>query len=673
MSGMSRELPDYANMTSTALASGCRTAIEDCDARIAELVAIPAGRRTFANTVLAAEEARAALREARAAWCMLENAYPDPDLREAAREWGERLDKRTVGIDLDERVHRAVREYAASAQAEALTGTDARLLGDLLRDYRRSGIGLPTAERERIRVLRDELVDLASAFHATLAGWSDGIVVERDELDGLPESYIDGLERVGSGYRVSLDYPDFTPFMAEARSSRRRRELMEKDQRKGGPENVARLERALAVRHEIAQILGYRSWAAYVTETRMAKTPEAVVAFLDDLRERAAVKAAADLLDMADASEKAGGSREMRLWDLPFAMSRLKQQRYALDDSKIAEHLPLQACLDGLFATTGALLGIRFEEAAQAAVWHPEVRTFDVYEAAGGAPFARFHLDLFPRPDKYKHAMASVLRPGRRLADGSYQQPVAVMLVNLTRPSAQGPSLLRHSELVTLFHEFGHVLHDVLTRVEHGRYSGSETEIDFVEAPSQMLEHWCWEPSVLGSFARHHDTGEPLPPDLLTALRSAKSAASGVQTMWQLAFATLDFAYHSDQYANDSGSSTTTTVAEIWARHGLDHLEGTHLQSGFSHLFGYDTSYYSYLWSQAVGDDMYTLFEAAGPLDPATGAHYRRTVLERGGSLDAGVMLREFLGREPSNTAFLRGIGLTDDTSDHPTGPGSAS
>jgi len=201
---MSRELPDYANITSEALASGCRAAMEECDARVAELIGIPAGQRTFGNTVLAVEEARAAMREARAAWCLLAHAYPDLELREAAREWGDRLDKHKIGIDLDERVHRAVSEYAAGEQAAALTGTDARLLGDLLRDYRRSGIELPAAERERIRVLRDELVGLASAFHATLAGWSDGVVVERGELDGLPESYIDGLERVGSGYPQSM-------------------------------------------------------------------------------------------------------------------------------------------------------------------------------------------------------------------------------------------------------------------------------------------------------------------------------------------------------------------------------------------------------------------------------------------------------------------------------------
>ncbi len=540
VSGMPHELPDYANVTPRELDLACRAALEVCDARIAALIAIPGGQRTFGNTVLAVEEARAAVKEARAVWGLLAEVSPGKGLRDAAQEWGQRLDKRVVGICLDEQVFRAVSEYANGAQAATLTGVDARLLSDLQRDYRRSGIGLPPAQRERLQVLFDELVELGSGFAATLAGWRDGIVVARDELAGLPEEFIEGLERVGEGYRVSLDNPEYWPFMCEARSAERRRELLEKDLRKGGAENVARLDRALVVRREIADMLGYSCWAAYVLETRMAKTPEAVAAFLDDLRCRVAPKAAADLAEMADVNEAAGGAREMTQWEQPYAISRLKQARYAFDETEIAQYLPLEACLQGLFATAGTMLGIRFEEVADASVWHPEVRTFDVAEAAGGAPFARFHLDLFPRPEKYKHAMACALRPGRRLADGSWQQPVAALLANLTRPSTDAPPLLRHSELITLFHEFGHVLHEVLARAEHPRYSGAETEIDFVEAPSQMLEHWCWEPAVVGGFARHHRTGEPLPKQLLDGLAAAKTAASGTLTMWQLAFATLD-------------------------------------------------------------------------------------------------------------------------------------
>lgn len=516
--GMSGDLPDYANVTVSDLDADCRAAIEECDARLAALVAVPAGQRTFANTVLAVEEARAAAEEAITAWIVVGDAHPDDDLREAAREWGERLEKRQVAIDFDQDVHRAVREYADRAQTSALTGEDARLLADLLRDYRRSGIGLPAAQRERVKALFGELVELASGFESALAGWEDGIVVSRDELDGLPESFVDGLQRVGDGYRVSLDYPEFEPFMAPARSARRRRELLEKSHRKGGPENVARAERAIAARREIADALGYPSWAAYVTETRMAKTPEAVAAFLDDLRERAAVKAAADLAELADANEQAGGSRDMTPWERPYAISRLKTARYAVDQAEIAQYLPLDACLEGLFAVTGTLLGIRFEEAPDASVWHPEVRTFDVFEAAGGEPFARFHLDLFPRPGKYKHAATARMRPGRRLPDGCWQQPLTAMLANFTRPAAGRPSLLRHSELTILFHEFGHVLHHALTRAEHFRYAGTKTEKEFVEAPSQLLEHWCWEPAILNGFARHYLTGEPMPGELLAGL-----------------------------------------------------------------------------------------------------------------------------------------------------------
>jgi len=198
------------------------------------------------------------------------------------------------------------------------------------------------------------------------------------------------------------------------------------------------------------------------------------------------------------------------------------------------------------------------------------------------------------------------------------------------------------------------VLHDVLARAEHSRYAGAEAEWDFVEAPSQMLEHWCWEPAVLSSFARHHLTGDPMPDDLMAGLIAAKTVASGILTLESLCRSTLDLRYHSAGYDGD----TTATLAEVYAQHGLHHIEGTHLQSGFIHLFGYDAAYYGYLWSQVIGDDMYTRFEAAGPLDAGTGAAYRRAVLERGGTVDGEVMVRDFLGRQPSSEAFLRGNGL---------------
>jgi Zn-dependent oligopeptidase len=301
------------------------------------------------------------------------------------------------------------------------------------------------------------------------------------------------------------------------------------------------------------------------------------------------------------------------------------------------------------------MLGVRYEAAPQAPRWHEDVQAFDVYEAEGGGePFARFYMDLFPRPNKYGHAAAFTLRRGRMLRDGSYVRPVSAIVANFTKPGGSQPSLLRHTEVVTFFHEFGHILHQTLTRAHRARFSGTATERDFVEAPSQMLEHWVWEPEILRSFSRHYETGAPLPDALLEGLIAAKNLNSGIMTLRQMFFATLDFTLHSPGFDGD----TTKAVADLHGITGYPYLPGTHFQSGFGHLFGYDAGYYGYLWSHVFGDDMYTRFEEHGALDAATGARYRHVILERGGAVDGDELVRDFLGREPNNAAFLRGLGL---------------
>jgi Zn-dependent oligopeptidases len=243
---------------------------------------------------------------------------------------------------------------------------------------------------------------------------------------------------------------------------------------------------------------------------------------------------------------------------------------------------------------------------------------------------------------------------GRTLPDGTYQQPISSIVANFTKPSAGAPSLLRHTEVVTFFHEFGHILHQTLTRARYLEFSGSSTERDFVEAPSQMLEHWVWDSDVLGRFARHHQTGAPLPPDLLDAMIRAKNVSSGIAALRQLFFSRLDFAYHSPGFDGD----TSKTLAELYPVCGFPYPDGTYFQAGWGHLFGYDAGYYGYLWSRVFGDDMFTRFEQAGVFDRATGLEYREKILERGGSVDGDVLVRDFLGREPNTDAFLRELGL---------------
>ena len=632
--------------------------MDGCDAFLADVVAIAPGTRTFANTLLPLEEATDLVAAASGQYAFMAYVTADDELRTVAREWDEKLDKYMVGLSFREDLYRAIKEYSETADAKGLVGEEARWLEFELRDYRRNGFDLPLAEREKIRGLFDGLVELDVKFRKNIDDYEDGLTLNREQLSFMPEPWVESLktveERGVTKYKVSLDYPEIQPFMSNCPDGTLRRELFEKDQRKGGADNVRILEDAIRVRNEIATLLGYDSWAAYRTETRMAKTRETVTNFLRDLRGKVTLKAAADLQQMRSLAKERDGKDTIDIWDWRFYHNELLKTKFAVDEFEVAKYFPLDAVLDGLFKVYQHILGVKFTEAPDAPRWHADVLAYDISEAEGGAPFARFYMDLFPRPNKYGHAAAFTLQRGRRLADGSYQHPVSSIVANFTKPSATQPSLLRHSEVDTFFHEFGHIMHQTLTRAERGRFSGTQTERDFVEAPSQMLEHWCWEPTVLNSFARHYETGAPLPQELLDSLIAAKQLDSGIMALRQLFFATLDLAYHSPGFDGDS----TATLEALHDITGFPYTPGTHFQSGFGHLFGYDAGYYGYLWSQVFGDDMYTKFEATSPMDTETGLHYRRTILERGGTVDGDQLVRDFLGREPNNEAFLRDLGL---------------
>jgi Zn-dependent oligopeptidase len=335
-------------------------------------------------------------------------------------------------------------------------------------------------------------------------------------------------------------------------------------------------------------------------------------------------------------------------------MQRVLREQHDIDQFEVAKYFPLEAVLDGLFDAYQRLVGVRFVPLPEGKAWHPDVRLFAVED--GGETVAHFYMDLHPRPDKFGHAAAFTLRSGRRLPDGGYRAPASAIVANFTKPSEKTPSLLRHSEVVTLFHEFGHILHQVMTRSRFRRFSGTSVERDFVEAPSQMLEHWCWDPALLRSFTRHYETGESIPAALVERIVAAKNVASGIAALRQIYFGRIDLAYH----ANGREKDTDAIARELHDIAGFEFPEETHFQAGFGHLFGYDAGYYGYMWSKVFGDDMFTRFEQAGLDDAEVGGDYRRLILERGGAVDGDVLVRDFLGREPNTDAFLRDLGLTE-------------
>jgi thimet oligopeptidase len=649
---------DYKSLTPEQITTACEEAIRRSDELVAGIVAVSTNDRTFANTLGVIEEVSDVLGQASGKYGFMAYVADDDALRDTARDWEQKLGQYAVQLGFREDLYNAISEYAASAEALALSGEERRLVDRTMLDYRRNGFGLPAETRARVQELMNKLVELGTEFRRAIDEWQDGITVTRDRLAGMPDRWIDALNKEEEDgvtkYRVSLDYPEIQPFMDDAEDADLRREMFMKNQNKGGEANVKVLEDAIRVRQEVASLLGYDSWAAYIVEKRMAKERKNVDDFLADLEPKVRVKAKADLEKLAEAKQEHTGDRHINIWDWWFYTSRLLKTEYAVDHFAIAEYFPLDAVLDGLFTVTQELLGIRYEPVPDAPKWNDDIQAFDIYDRDGREPFARFYMDLYPRPNTFGHAAAFTLRGGRALPDGSYQQPVSAIVANFTKPTPDTPSLLRHSEVVTFFHEFGHILHQTLTRANFLEFSGSSTERDFVEAPSQMLEHWVWDRDVLRRFSRHHKTGQPLPDDLLDSMIRAKNVSSGIATLRQMFFARLDFAFHSPGFDGD----TTATLKELYPITSFPYPEGTHFQSGFGHLFGYDAGYYGYLWSRVFGDDMFTRFESAGVLDGATGLDYRRKILERGGSVDGDQLVRDFLGREPNSDAFLRELGL---------------
>ena len=657
---MTIETPNWAATNADDIESGVDEAMRTVDRLADELVSVPDGRRSFENTVLPLDEISNVFTQASGSFGFLSQVSADEELRNAAHRQEERLSVFAAGLGFREDIDRALKAYATRAELEALPDDARRLLEFALRDYRRNGLDLPKRTRDELQSLQERLVGLGIQFRKNIDDYEDYIEIGRDELDGLPDSFVERLRTVevdgAVRYRVGLDYPELHPFLDSAHDAERRRELFHKNHNKSADTNIEILEEALGVRSSMSKLLGYESWAAYALEIKMAKQADAVQEFLVDLEERLQPKLASDLARLSEEQERRTGAKgPVDIADWRYYTNQVVQDQYQVDPFEVAAHFPLDAVLDGMFRIYEELVGVKFVRRADVAetAWHEDAQPFDIVDPGSGEALARFYMDLYPRPGKFGHAAAFTLRGGRDVGGDSYQRPISAIVANFTKPTESSPSLLRHTEVVTLFHEFGHILHQTLTTSRYSRFSGTRVERDFVEAPSQMLEHWCWEADVLSRFSRHHETGDPLPPSLIKRMIEAKYTSSAIATLRQVYFSRLDLAYHTE-----TGHSTDAIARELHSITGFPFPEGTHFQAGFGHLFGYDAGYYGYLWSRVFGDDMFTRFEAPGASVAGVGAEYRQHILEPGGTADADRLIYRFLGREPNADAFLRELGL---------------
>jgi len=632
-------------------------ALSEADGLVEDLVSADA--RTWESTLAPMDSIADLLGKAFGAAAFMGYVHPDEAVRGAARQAEERIQQWAVELVFREDLYRAVTEFSSTSEAEALEGERARLLEFTLRDLRRAGHELSPEDRAEVKQLTSRLVELGVAFEQNIADHKDSLVVRKEDLAGLPDSYIEGLTpgEEPDTYQITMAYPDVIPFMENAERRDLREQLSFKFNTRAVEQNRPILAEAMRIRARIAELFGQRSWAHHQLEERMAKEPAAVEAFYSELQPPLTEAARREIAEMQQLLAADTGDPDARLevWDWRYYDTRLRRERHGVDPNEVANYFPLERVLDGLFAITGDVFGLEYQP-AELDTWHPDVRSYAVRDRASGELLAHFHMDLFPREGKYSHAAAFTLVPGRRLPDGTYQKPMSAIVANFTKPAADRPSLLQHSEVETLFHEFGHILHQVLTRAELVRFAGSSTETDFVEAPSQIMEHWTWRPEVLATFARHYETGEPIPESLVKAMVEARNLNVALTTLRQVQFGVFDMGIHGEGAADADLDEIHRRATEVSL---LPLHEGTFFPASFGHMLGgYDAGYYGYLWSEVYGDDMFSRFEAEGVTSPEVGADYRRAILEAGGTRDGMDLLVDFLGREPSNEAFLRKLGI---------------
>ncbi len=634
------------SLTPDALTTQVKTALAEALSRIDALVA--STDRSFAATFEQLDSIESDLEANTSGVTLLAHCAIDKDVRDAASAMESTVGKFYIDLESREDLYKALKDVSA----KGLTPVQARLREKVLDDFRRAGLNLPPKDREAFTECSKKLLELGILYSKNLGEVTDFLAVTREELDGLADDYINRLARTEDGlYKVTLDTPDSQPFLSRAKDAGARRRLHELANRRCLPDNADILEEMLVLRRRLAALMDLPSYAHYVLEERMAKTPETVAEFLSRLRGKLqplAAKEREQLLELKRTEHP--DAERLELWDTAYYHDAMLRRDYAVDENTVSEYFPAQKVTAGMFGLYEGLFGVRCTP-VDVPVWHRDVKVFDVLDAETNTAVGRFYLDLHPREGKFKHAAVFSLIHGR-----TGRTPVSAMLVNFPGPGAEKPALLTHDDVETFFHEFGHVMHGMLSESPYAHFAGTRVARDFVEAPSQIMENWVWDKAVLRSLSGHWKTGESLPEELFDRMLAARRLNIGVFKLRQLAFGLIDQAYHGPKEV--SLQETYNRIYKETTDYSV--LETVRPEASFGHLISYAASYYGYLWADVYSSDMYSAFTASGnPRSPEIGGRYRKAVLAMGGSRDEVESVREFLGREPREDAFLESLGVS--------------
>ncbi|WP_428041961.1 M3 family metallopeptidase [Candidatus Avelusimicrobium fimicolum] len=634
-------------------------AAKELDINLNFLAAIPADRRDFTNTVRALEDAYTSYWFVPKNLSLLSYFHQDSAVRDAAANLEAKGVDKKLSVFARKDVYKALKEYADTNPQ--LNHEDMRLLSKWLERFERAGMALSEKDAEAYAQLNTERLNKITRYNVNLNNYKDELVVGREELDGLGETYINRLERTKDGkYIVTLKYPDYNPFMSSAKSEKARKALQEKFARRGGKENVKLLEDTVELRRKQAALLGFKRYPDYVLPVRMAKNYETLEAFLKNLQKEVTPLAQGEMKAYLKLQEETTGQQadEMTAWNLSYWSNQYKKKYYQVDDDKIKEYFPADKVISGMFEVFGNLFGITFTQ-ADLPVWHPEVVVYQIKDKKTGELISNFYLDLFPRDGKYTHAATWSFVDRFELPDGHMQTPSVVIAANFTPAGKGTPSLLEHSEVETLFHEFGHVLQMSMATSKYATLTGDNVAWDYIEAHSQLLENWAWQPQVLKKISAHYKTGETLPDGLISSLVKSKNVGVAVAFLRQNFLGQYDLALHTAAKRVDSTKLYAQMMHNI---SGIPMTKGTYPQASFGHIMSltdpYDVGYYVYAWSLVIAQDIFSRFEDEGLFNAELGAKLRKYIYTPGTVYDENEMVEKFLGRPYNDKAFLKSLGI---------------
>jgi thimet oligopeptidase len=572
---------------------------------------------------------------------LLGSVHPDKAVRDAAEPCIVKFTTLQTELFQDEKLYKRV------SAAKPANDIQRKLKKDLLEGFEDSGVALPPDKRARAREIFDRIESLRQEFDRNVRDDPTKVTFTAAEVDGLPASWLkahEGKRDKDGNYVLDLKYPSYVPFLQGARNGEARKRYYMAKLREGGEPNLALMEQIFVLRKELAGLYGLPTYADYALRRKMAGTPQAVMKFLGDVKGAVTELEKKELEELRAEKAKELGTplaeTKLERWDVNYYQEKVRRERFSVDQEKLRKYFPTAKAVDYALLVSSTLYGVRFRE-AKVPTWHEDVRYFDVLDAKTGKFVSGFYLDLFPREGKYGHAAAFPIRGASRLA---HRTPLSALVTNFNREG------LDHRELETLLHEFGHVLHGVLSATDYDMQAGTSVKVDFVEAPSQMFEEWARRPETLALFAKVCPECPRLTSDEIARLDSARKYGQGIQYARQWLYAAFDM---------ELSTNPRPTLA-VWkaleSATPLGHVEGTMMPASFSHLTAqYGAGYYGYMWSEVIALDMLSAYKG-NLLDPAVGARYREAILSQGGQREEMAMVRRFLGREPTSDAFFAEI-----------------